>query len=202
MSRTLILAAAADSVPLDTNSGYTLSIPSATTVTFNQADSNDALAEMCSIMGDTVFYDNLASLNYALANGSSTDAITYGPFGQKTTTSLGTTPTLVSAVIENAAPTILVLTYSANVVATAYDTGVSVTVNAVARTVSSAARQSNHAIIWVTLASGVTTGQTVLVSFATNQYSQAAKTGSDLRSESGGAYVAAYTGHAVTNNTV
>lgn len=202
MSKTLTLAADLTGIPLNRrNSDNSISIPSGTVLTFPDADSNDALAEMVSIISRQALYDNLGVLNYTESSGGSAYAVSYGDFAQKTRTLLGTIPTLVSATIEGAAPTIIVLTFSAAVVASNYGTGFTCLVNSVARTVSSGARQSNHAIVWLTLASGVTTGQTVTLSFATNQYSQAAKTGSNLRSETGDAFVAAFTNTSVTNNT-
>lgn len=204
MSKTITLAADITGVPLSlrNNGSNSLSIPSGTVVTFPDANSNDALAEMVSIVGRQALYDNLGVLNYALADGGSSYAVSYGDFAQKTQTLLGVTPTIVTAVIENAAPTIIVLTFSAAVVASVYATGFSCTVNAVARGINSVARQSNHAILWLTLASAPTAGQTVLLSFASNQYSQVAKTGTNLRSEVGDAFVPTFTGQAVTNNVV
>lgn len=204
MSKSITLAADITSQPLSLrNQGHNyMTIPSGTVLTFPQAQTNDDLAEFLSIIGKQALYDNSAVLNYALSDSGSAYAISYGPFAQKTSTLLGVIPTLVSATIENAAADVIVLTFSANMVASNYGTGFSCTVNAVARSISSGARQSDHAIIKLTLASAVTNGQTVLLSFATNQYSQVAKTGSNLRSETGDAYLAAFTGQAVTNNVV
>lgn len=202
MSKTLTLAADLTGLPLDVKSNNTLTVPSGTVVTFPDANANDDLAEMVSIISPTALKDNLAVLNYALADGSNTNAISYGPFAQKTSTVLGVTPTIVSATIENAAPTIIVLTFSSAVVASVYLTGFSCTVAAVARTINSVARQSNHAILWLTLASAATNGQAVLLSFTTNQYTQSAKTGSNLRSEVGDAFVPSFTNQTVVNNTV
>jgi len=179
-----------------------MTIPSGTVLTFPQALTNDDLAEFLSIIGKQALFDNAAVLNYALVNGSGTDAVSYGPFAQKTTTSLGTTPTIVSAAIENAAPTVIVLTFSAPVVASVYATGFTCTVAAVARTISTVVRQVDTAVLHLTLASGVTVGQAVLLSFATNQYSQVAKTGSNLRSVTGEAFVPSFTNQVVTNNTI
>jgi hypothetical protein len=203
VSKTLTLAADLTGIPLNRrNSDNSLSIPSGTVLTFPDANSNDALAEMVSIISRQALYDNLAVLNYTLADGTSAYAISYGDFAQKTSTLLGTIPTLVSAVIENAAADTIVATFSANVASAAndYKTGFSSTVATVARTISTATRQSDHTVIKFVLASAVTNGQAVRLSFTTNQYSQAAKTGSDLAAQTGGAYLASFTNFVVTNN--
>lgn len=203
MSKSITIAADITGVPLNLrNQNDTMTIPSGTVLAFPNANSNDALAEMVSIVGRQALYDNLAVLNYTLADSGSAYAISYGDFAQKTSTLLAVIPTIVSATIENAAADTIVLTFSANVAATNYATGFSSTVNSVARVISSGTRQSDHKVIKFVLASAVTNGQTVLLSFATNQYSQAAKSGSDLRSETGNAFVPTFTNQAIVNNVV
>src|ERR1051325_7058262 len=200
MSKTLTLAADL-TLPLNRkNDSLNATIPSGTVVTFPSASTDDDLAESLSIISEAALAANSAVLNHTEDSDGDAVAVTYGPFAVKSTSVLGEIPTVVSAVIENAAADVIVLTLSDDIVASNYATGFTCTVNAVNRVVSSGARQTDHSVIKLTLASAVTNGQTVLLSFTTNQYSQSAKTGSNLRDEATGAYVASFTGQAVTNN--
>ena len=206
MSKTLTLAADLTGVPLSRkNDTATMSIPSGTVVTFPDISTDDELAERLSIISPAALKNNIAVLNHAESGTNDDDdpitiAVSYGPFAVRSQSVLGVTPTVVSAVIENAAADTIVLTFSDDVVATNYGTGFSCTVATVARSISSGTRQTDHSIIHLVLASPVTNGQAVVLAFTTNQFSQAAKTGSDLRAEADGAYIPSFSGLAVTNN--
>lgn len=175
-------------------SGTVLTDPDAiATGTFNLA--LDAAADHMAAMSRAALLANISQFNREVVIGGIAYQITYGPDGQATYTAQGAPPTLLSATIENAAPTILVMTFDQNIVSPTpdYKTGFSVTVNGVARTINSSARQSNHAIVWHTLASAVTAGQTVLASYNI-------ATG-DLEDDAG-AELQSFTNTAIVNNTV
>lgn len=182
--------------------GPRATIPSGTVLTFPDAvatgDFNSALDAaadaLVQIGGIAALVANISQFNREVVVGGVAYQVTYGPTGQAIYTAQGAPPTLLSAVIENAAPTILVMTFDQNMVSpgTDYKTGFSVKVAAVARTISSSARQSNHAIIWHTLASAVTVGQAVLASYNI-------ATG-DLEDDAG-AELQSFTDTAATNNT-
>lgn len=119
--------------------------------------------------------------------------ITYGPRGQREYTTQGLVPTLLTAVVEDAAPTILVLTFSADVnsVANDYLLGFSCSVDAAPVVINPAARQANNAVLHLTLAGAVLEGEVVLVSFNSAL--------SDIESDTG-AKLQSFAGVAVTNN--
>lgn len=121
--------------------------------------------------------------------------ITYGPRGQRLYTTAGLVPTLLSAVVEDAAPTILVLTFSADVnsVLNDYKVGFSCTVDAAPVVIDPAARQANNAVLHLTLAGPVLEGEVVLVSFNSAL--------SDIKSDTG-AKLQSFAGVAVDNNVV
>lgn len=175
-------------------SGTVLTDPDAiATGTFNLA--LDAVADHMAAVSRAALLANINQFNREVVIGGIAYQITYGPDGQATYTAQGAPPVLLSATIENAAPTILVMTFDQNIVSPTpdYKTGFSVTVGGVARTISSSARQSNHAIVWHTLASAVTAGQTVLASYNI-------ATG-DLEDDAG-AELQSFTNTAIVNNTV
>src|SRR6266404_102930 len=175
-------------------SGTVLTDPDAiATGTFNLA--LDAVADHMAVMSRAALLASINQFNQEVVIGGIAYQITYGPDGQATYTAQGAPPVLLSATIENAAPTILVMTFDQDVVSpsTDYKTGFSCKVATVARTISSSARQSNHAIIWHTLASAVTAGQAVTASYNI-------ATG-DLE-DTAGAELQSFTDTSATNNTV
>jgi hypothetical protein len=119
--------------------------------------------------------------------------ITYDGHGKKVYTDRGQPPALLTASVENAAPTILVLTFDKDVnsLSADYLTGLSCKVGGVNRVINSVARQANNAILWATLASAVVNGNVVLCSYNS-------ATG-NLKSDNGAA-AQSFTDHAVTNN--
>lgn len=119
--------------------------------------------------------------------------ITYGPRGQREYTTMGLVPNLLTAVVEDAAPTILVLTFDAdlNSVLNDYKTGFSCTVDAAPVVIDPAARQADNKVLHLTLAGAVLEGEVVLVSFNSAL--------SDIKSDTG-ANLQSFTGQAVENN--
>jgi hypothetical protein len=122
--------------------------------------------------------------------------VTYGPSGNRLYTSRGLAPLLVPAttLVPAATPTRLQVDFDQNLssVLNNYLLGFSAKVNGVARAINAAALQGDNSIIWLTLASPVTTGQVVLVSFDPSV--------SDIVSATG-AKPAAFTDAAVINQT-
>lgn len=182
--------------------GPRMTIPIGTVLTFPDASATgdfnsalDAAADFIQqIGGRAALLANISQLNREVVINGIAYQITYGPFGNANYAAQGAPPVLLSAVVEAAAPTILVMTFDRDVVSpsTDYKTGFSCKVATVARTISSSARQSNHAIIWHTLASAVTVGQAVVASYNI-------ATG-DLE-DTDGAELQSFTDTVVTNNT-
>lgn len=112
--------------------------------------------------------------------------ITYGPGGTRIYTSVGLVPNLVpaSTSVEDAADTILVATFDADVNSATpnYLLGFTCKVAGVNRVINSAARQADNKIIWFTLASAVTPGQAVLLSFDSSLSDILSDTGAKLQS--------------------
>lgn len=137
-----------------------------------------------------------AALEGGYAAGTALD-ITYGPAGNKLYTSRGVAPVLVpaSTTIEDAADTIVVADFDQNLssVLNNYLLGFSAKVAGVARVINSAARQADNSIIKLTLASAVTPGQAVVISFDPSL--------SDIVNATGGK-PAAFTDAVVINNVV
>lgn len=181
---------------------------------FPTANSLDAVAEILANSagqeGDPSQVNNLV-LNAAVLNrqiiasaareggydaGTALD-VTYGPRGERIYTTRGIPPVLVLATttIEDAADTIIVANFDKDVNSALadYKTGFSVKVAGVARTISSAARQVDNKQIKFTLASAVTVGQAVLLSYNI-------ATG-DLKSDDG-AELQSFTDSVVINNVV
>lgn len=193
----------------------------AVNVLFPTANSLDAVAEILRASGRQIIDPSGASaanlpLNAAIVNrqivastpldaqgkgtggydvGTALD-ITYGPAGDKIYTSRGLAPVLVPAgtLVPLATPTRLQVDFDQNLssVLNNYLLGFSCKVAGVARAINAAARQADNSIIWLTLASPVSTGQVVVVSFD--------PTLSDIVSPTGGK-PAAFTDAAVINQT-
>lgn len=137
-----------------------------------------------------------AALEGGYAAGTALD-ITYGPNGEKTYTSVGVPPLLIPATttVEDAADTVIVANFDGNLnsVLTDYKTGFSAKVAGVARVISTAVRQADHKQVKFTLASAVTPGQAVLLSFDSSL--------SDVKSDAG-AKLQSFTDSVVINNVV
>lgn len=182
--------------------GPRMTIPSGTVLTFPDAaatgDFNSALDAAADFIqqvgGRSALLANISQFNREVVVNGIAYQITYGPFANAVYTAQGAPPVLLSATVEAAAPTILVMTFDQDVVSpsTDYKTGFSCKVATVARTISSSARQANHAVIWHTLASAVTVGQAVVASYNI-------ATG-DLE-DTAGAELQSFTDTTVTNNT-
>lgn len=183
--------------------GNRISIPSGTVVTFLDANSLSQLAEQLAPMSATAIYDNLAGLTHQVvettgAGGDEAQTAftqTYNKVGASIQTEVGPIPIATALEVGTGGATKLTVTYDRTIVSdtTDYKTGFSCKVNGSARTISSSVREASKLVITHTLASGVTTGQTVLLS-----YSQA--TG-DIESEAAGAEAISFTDQVVVNNT-
>jgi hypothetical protein len=180
---------------------------------FPSAPGPDAVAEILAASagqeGDPTQVNNLvlnaAVLQRQIVAGASKEGgydagtaldVTYGPRGERKYTTRGLAPVLVPAgtLVPNAAPTRLQVDLDQNIssVLNNYLLGFTCKVAGVNRVINSAARQADNSIIWLTLASGVTTGQAVLVSFDPSL--------SDIVSATG-AKPAAFTDAVVINQT-
>lgn len=175
--------------------GNSISIPSGTVLTFTEATSLDAAAEMMAGISRAALAANIAQFNREDSVSGEAQQVTHGPSGEKISTGQGTTPVLVSATIEDAADTIIVATFDKdlNSVGDAYATGFSCKVATVARVINSAARQADNAVVHFTLASAVTAGQAVELSYNNATGNLESDTGGELQS---------FTDTAVTNNVV
>lgn len=181
--------------------GPRMTIPSGTVLTFPDAVATgnfnaalDAAADFIQqIGGRAALLANISQFNREVVVNGIAYQITYGPFGNANYAAQGAPPAVLTATIEDAADTILVVTFDGNInsPSTDYKTGFSCKVDGVARTISSSARQTDHAIVKHTLASAVTVGQVVLFSYNI-------ATG-DLEDDAG-AELQSFTDAAVTNN--
>lgn len=114
-------------------------------------------ANLAHYITNDVIHCNSVFARYAVQNG---DAIYCDSAG--TATVPAWPPTLMSAVVENAAPTLVVITFDMAMAVTD-DTGFSVTVDGVAATISLAAASTNK--ITLTLSAGVANGEVVLLTY-------------------------------------
>jgi uncharacterized repeat protein (TIGR02059 family) len=144
------------------------------------------------VYGDvvTVAYTKPASNPLQTASGGEAASITAQPVTNNCTSTI---PVYVSSVIENATPTILVMTYSlslTNIVPAA--SAFTVLVNSVSRSVSSVAIVSGK--VQLTLASAVVYGDVVTVAYT--------KPASNPLQTSSGGQAASITAQPVTNNCI
>lgn len=206
MSQTVSLASG---TKFKTRAGKIIELAGAANCIF-PVDTLDEVAEILAAMSkvDPAMASNL-KLNVGVLNrqvvgtagqggydaGTALD-ITYDSNGAKIYTSRGLAPLIVpaSTLVPNAAPTRLQVDFDQNLssVLNNYLLGFSTKVNGVNRVINSAALQADTSIIWLTLASAVTTGQIVLLSFDPSL--------SDIVSPTGGK-PAAFTDVAVINQT-
>ena len=109
-----------------------------------------------------------AALEGGYAAGTALD-ISYGPSGEKKYTAVGTPRVLVpvSTTIEDAADTKIIVDFDENIVSPGgnYLLGWSCKVATVARTINSAVRGTDQSTVELTLASAVTVGQAVVISY-------------------------------------
>lgn len=181
--------------------GPRLTIPSGTVITFPDAAATgsfnlalDAAADFLQQIGGRAgLLANISQFNREVVVGGISYQITYGPFAQAIYTAEGAPPAVVSATIEDAADTIIVVTFDQDVNSALSDflAGFSCKVATVARTISSAARQTNNAVVHLTLSSAVTVGQAVVFSYNIATGDLASDSGAELQS---------FTDTAVTNN--
>ncbi len=101
-------------------------------------------------------------------------------------------PAFSAAEVGNVAADTVAVTFSVDVSASNYATGVTIKVNGSAATISSATRQSNHAIVYYVLSAAVVNGDTV-----TWEYS-----GGSIVNEATGAALQTTSAQSVTNNVV
>lgn len=103
-----------------------------------------------------------------IVNGNAIN-ITYGPNGERINTDVGVPPAAPTGLIQTAAPgnTVIALTFAQqmNSATPDYKLGFSCKVAGVARVINSAALQGGNLVDQLTLASAVTTGQAVLLSY-------------------------------------
>lgn len=187
--------------PASIANGPRMTIPSGTVLTFPDAVATgpfnlalDAAAEFLQqIAGRAGLLANIAQFNREVVIEGVSYQITYGPFGQAIYAAEGAPPAIVSATIEDAADTILVVTFDQDVNSALADylAGFSCKVATVARTINSAVRQANNAIVHFTLASAVTVGQAVVFSYNIATGDLASDAGAELQS---------FTDAAVENN--
>lgn len=99
-------------------------------------------------------------------------------------------PVFSSAEVGNVNASTVSVTFSVNVSASNYATGVTIKVNGSAATISSATRQANHAVVYYALSAAVVNGNTV-----TWEYS-----GGNITNEATGAALQTTSAQSVTNN--
>lgn len=176
-------------------------------VIFVDARSIDAVAEMLQSSERVIpeALDNMALNAANLANQIVSDGtqgfpagqaldVTYGPTG-RILTDRGVPPVLnlVATTVEDAADTIIVVTFDTDVNSALndYDLGFSCKVNGVARAINAGARQADNKVIHLTLAAAVAPGHPVLLSYD--------KEVGDLKSDTG-AEVQSFVDSVVDNN--
>lgn len=187
--------------PASIADGPRITIPEGTVITFPDANLTgpfnlalDAAADFLQQAGGrAALLANITQFNREVVIAGVSYQVTYGPFANAIYTGEGAPPAVVSATIEDAADTIIVVTFDQDVnsALTDYLAGFSCKVATVARTINSAARQVNNAIVHLTLASAVTVGQAVVFSYDIATGDLASDAGAELQS---------FTDAVVTNN--
>lgn len=178
-----------------------LSIPSTTVVTFPDASNISQMAEQLAPLSPTAIYDNLAGLEHQVVMETGEDGTltafeqSYNKVGASVQTEIGPVPLVTELEVGDGGATKLTVLYDRAIHsdATDYKTGFACKVNGSARTISSSALSVDKLTITHTLASGVTTGQTVTLSYT-------AGTG-DIEADATGALAQSFVDAAVTNNT-
>lgn len=177
----------------DSLGGRRISIPSGTVVTFPGAMDLDGAAEIMAGISKAALAANISQFNREDIVDGAASEITHGPSGEKISTGQGAPPVLETATVEDAADTVIVATFDKDVNSAEddYKTGFSCKVATVARTISTAVRQVDEAVVHFTLESAVTDGQAVVLSYN--------KSLGDLESDTGGE-LQSFTDTVVTNN--
>ena len=109
-------------------------------------------------------------------------------------TQLDAEPAFSSGVVQDAADTVVKVTFSGDMYASDYSNGVTIKVATVAATISSADRQTDKSQVWYTLSAPVTVGQAV-----TWEYSKAS---GDYASYPGGTLLENQSAQTITNSVV
>lgn len=151
---------------------------------------DDGTIDNVGFVGKLIYFTDNSSWGIVLDNGKIGTYV----FGTGTT---GTAPIFVSAEVGMVDASTLVLTLNQNIVSANvntpnYKAGFSIQVNGVNNVITSATRQSNHAVIYFSLTTAVTHGQTVKIIYDESQ--------GGIRSETGSVYMSSFN-QTATNNT-
>lgn len=190
MPTTITLQAA---LVIPTDDGYRVSVPSGTDLAFLDAANLDQAAEQLEGISRGALIANASQFNREDITAGQSSEVTYGPGGEKLSRGQGAPPVLESAVIADAAPTVIVATFDKDLISPGEDfkLGFSCKVATVARVISTAVQQEDLAVIHFTLASAVDEAEAVLLSYNKATGDVESLTGGDLQS---------FTDTAVTNS--